>query len=886
MRPRLTGIFFSSCLAIHMASAAGISEAGARNIVIDHVPASTQIYVGSPSIAIMPDGSYVASHDYFGRGSSDDTTIVFSSHDRGQSWRMIATIKGQWWSTLFVLHGELYLMGTSRENGKVVIRRSGDGGQSWTEPVNSETGLLLAQGKYSCAPGAVVVHNGRIWRAMEENLTVKMSGKHHRAFMMSAPVNADLLNAFNWTISDSIASDPAWLEGEFGGWLEGNAVVAPNGQVVDVLRAHCTTGTEKAAIVHISADGRTITFDPKHDFVEFPGGSKKFSIRFDSVSRLYWALVNPVPATASSGFDDIRNTLALASSPDLVKWTVRSIVLHHPDVHKHAYQYADWLFDADDIVAVVRTADDDSFGGAHTFHDANYFTFLRVEHFRNLNMSAPATAPILETRDLSISGSGFTIYTLASGKPAFSNRKYVWRGIPEQYSGWRYTKTSGGLNPKITVRAKHDAMLQIVSAVDQPGFNLSGWEQAGVEFHYSDEKNTRMVLFQRRLPSGGEINIPQGNWTGSLVLLPAFEDASAQTTNPNAFTNTTTNPPPLALPARTISQAEASFITAVTNAFAKHDADALVAITCWDHAPEKLKNSGRQQYLGIVSAAGPPIKDLKLLDPKHPGPDWNVDDDPRFAEIDPAWKKSGVVYHANLQVVKQLKITFAPAKAGDKTPLTITVTYPVGDKGGKLYFIEPVPFDKEVIIDTRFINLHLHRLLVILPIVSALGVLGVAGWVGFCAFLRWQIDWKALTRRFPTGEVQKLGEKYSSQSGLFVRKSWRWFSSIKSMFTVELARQGVLVTAGFARNAPLLIPWSDIFKVDQLTLFGSEKIFISARYDQEIAGQKSLVQFSLPAAALATVMGNVPAELLQQTSSFSEVIRNRLNKFQNPSNDV
>ena len=39
---------------------------GITGAIIDYIPASTKNYVGSPGIAIMPDGSYVASHDYFG----------------------------------------------------------------------------------------------------------------------------------------------------------------------------------------------------------------------------------------------------------------------------------------------------------------------------------------------------------------------------------------------------------------------------------------------------------------------------------------------------------------------------------------------------------------------------------------------------------------------------------------------------------------------------------------------------------------------------------------------------------------------------------------------------------------------------------------------------
>ncbi|MHC4213007.1 MAG: hypothetical protein ACYSWP_06475, partial [Planctomycetota bacterium] len=36
--------------------------------VIDYIPSKTKDYVGSPSIAILGNGHYVASHDTFGDG--------------------------------------------------------------------------------------------------------------------------------------------------------------------------------------------------------------------------------------------------------------------------------------------------------------------------------------------------------------------------------------------------------------------------------------------------------------------------------------------------------------------------------------------------------------------------------------------------------------------------------------------------------------------------------------------------------------------------------------------------------------------------------------------------------------------------------------------------
>src|SRR6476646_1794832 len=67
-------------------------------VVIDHEPAKTGRYIGSPSIVILPDGDYVASHDFFGPKSGQSvsaTTRVFRSGDRGVTWKQTAELKDQ-----------------------------------------------------------------------------------------------------------------------------------------------------------------------------------------------------------------------------------------------------------------------------------------------------------------------------------------------------------------------------------------------------------------------------------------------------------------------------------------------------------------------------------------------------------------------------------------------------------------------------------------------------------------------------------------------------------------------------------------------------------------------------------------------------------------------
>jgi len=352
-------------------------------VVIDYIPSRTLDYVGSPSIARLggPNGRYVASHDVFGdgpNGSKGKLTYIFESADSGKTWRRLTELDGQWWSTLFVHRGELYLIGTSRKHGDIVIRRSTDGGKTWTNPRDKSTGLLV-KGSFHCAPVPVVEHNGRIWRAFE------VDGGHYRweAFVMSAPVEADLLKAENWLMSSKLLVDK---RANIFKWLEGNVVVTPDGKLVNILRTQKPPA--RAAMIHISADGRELSFNPAKDMIDFPGGAKKFTIRYDKVTGKYWNLVNIItdPGPLEEPPQDHRNTLALTCSKDLRKWEVRYIVLSFRQGkhltrqnNKFGWQYVDWLIEGDDIIFVSRTA-----WGWDTprSHDANYFTFHRIHDFR------------------------------------------------------------------------------------------------------------------------------------------------------------------------------------------------------------------------------------------------------------------------------------------------------------------------------------------------------------------------------------------------------------------------------------------------------------------------------------------------------------------------
>jgi hypothetical protein len=358
-------------------------------VIINHSRSSTNIYLGSPSICILPNGDYLVSHDESGSGTLGypNTTRIYQSTDKGITWERISSIStGQTWSNIFSIDNIVYVFGVKAPIGPCAIRKSTDGGKIWTEPVDANSGLLMSGWNYHTAPTPVVVHNGRVWRAIEaKNPAIDIWPKQYNAMMMSAPVDADLLKASSWTKSNQIQYHSSYLDGNFGGWLEGNAVVDKNGKIKNILRVDFQLAMDEyVAIVDVSDDGKTINFDPENGFVKMQGGAKKFTIHYDEQTDRYWTLTNYIESKYKYMIPgSVRNIQTLCSSSDLRTWTVHKIVLKHEEVKYHAFQYVDWIFDGNDIIFVSRTSYDDAFGGANSAHNANYITFHRIENFRN-----------------------------------------------------------------------------------------------------------------------------------------------------------------------------------------------------------------------------------------------------------------------------------------------------------------------------------------------------------------------------------------------------------------------------------------------------------------------------------------------------------------------
>ena len=362
--------------------------------------AATKCYLGSPSLVRLETGDLLATHDYFGPGcprnheNEEHLTSVYRSRDEGASWVNVTHIAGAYWSTLFVHSGAVYLLGTSQQYGSIVIRRSDDGGNTWTHPRDGRSGWLFAGGvyhnppNYHCAPVPVLRHAGRLYRAFEDCDPCEWP-RGFQSCVISASEDSDLLNAASWTMSNKLRFDPGWVPAEWGnldapGWLEGNVVATPDGPLVNILRLHSAPRVGLAAVVDVLEEGRRVEFDPATGFIEFPGGMSKFTIRRDPVTGLYLTLANNNTDPARPGQ---RNVLCLNVSEDLRHWEQRAVLLEDDSglpwgdsVRLTGFQYVDWQFDGEDLIYLVRTAYD----GAHNYHDSNRITFHRVEGFRGL----------------------------------------------------------------------------------------------------------------------------------------------------------------------------------------------------------------------------------------------------------------------------------------------------------------------------------------------------------------------------------------------------------------------------------------------------------------------------------------------------------------------
>lgn len=333
----------------------------------------------SPSLVRLPCGALLASHDVFWGGGGQNLTKIFSSEDDGRTWHYLTDVFPCFWGKLFVHRGLLYLLGMSTEYGDLELFRSDDGGAHWSRPAILCKGGDAARGGPHKAPMPVVAHAGRLWSAVDYGCWAKGG---HASGVVSVHEDADLMDPASWVVTPFLPFDRNWpglLPADHPGLLEGNVVVAPDGGLVNFLRYNSAPSYGKAVKLRVDVDhpAAPLRFEAA---VDFPGNMSKFTILRDPVTGRYYSLVNRVTSCETWQ----RNILTLTSSADLLHWKIERDILNYEDNGwpedrtKVGFQYVDWIFDGDDLLALSRTA----VNGAYNFHNANHITFHRIRNFR------------------------------------------------------------------------------------------------------------------------------------------------------------------------------------------------------------------------------------------------------------------------------------------------------------------------------------------------------------------------------------------------------------------------------------------------------------------------------------------------------------------------
>ena len=423
------------------ADKASADEPGAvRPLAQDYVtvfesPKPKQVYVVAPGIARTPAGRLVVttgaregreSENAWARTmgwvDSKDRVLrgmIFTSDDHGATWTLRARFPFTQ-ARPFVAGASLYVIGQGTD---LMIMRSQDWGDSWSEPV----GLTQGQ-KWHQAPSNVHYDNGNVYLVMERQVYEMNEAGRASALapvLMRARIGDDLTKVENWTFASELVFRDAVPESElnyFGvprfpvdsarrnpekrlpghhqyppGWGEAQVVrftdpdhllYDPERRTLHLIMRAFSGGTDFSAWAKVveNEDGSMTTMLEKAPsgkyitFVPLPGGHLKFHILYDDVSHLYWlASSQAADSTHRSDGKHERHRLQLHFSKNCFDWVFAGIVAigGSPEQSRH---YPAMAIDGDDLHIVSRSGNEKS----ETFHNTNVVTFHTIRNFRRL----------------------------------------------------------------------------------------------------------------------------------------------------------------------------------------------------------------------------------------------------------------------------------------------------------------------------------------------------------------------------------------------------------------------------------------------------------------------------------------------------------------------
>lgn len=321
-------------------------------------------------------------------------TVLLRSTDGGAHFSEVGRVENMRWAHLFTAGGHVHLIGNRIVGGQAIRISRLETDDTFSTVTFENPAITVYPNNHLCV-------GGRVYMPTCPQL-------------LSAPENADLLKESSWTFSDSVAEllPVSWYtrasghpQPKYYGILEPTLTVTPAGELFILYRIEMQPYNGLAAIVRLSADGRTITpYAPTDSLVKLPTAVSKFCVRYDAATQLYLAMPSHPSLPTPRGRDwpplaGQRNILSLVASPDLIHWKTLDILLTEREVINpvysalsHAYQYVVWDFDGEDLLFVVR----ETTGYAQYYHDGKYVALYRLHDYKKLVKERFAAAPFFE----------------------------------------------------------------------------------------------------------------------------------------------------------------------------------------------------------------------------------------------------------------------------------------------------------------------------------------------------------------------------------------------------------------------------------------------------------------------------------------------------------
>ncbi len=377
-------------------------------LVVAASPDRESVYTGSPCLAQLPSGRLIASFEWFRPQplveKIPDQLEILVSDDDGNHWRRTAALDIIW-PSLFAVEDTLYCIGNRRLSREIIIARSEDGGESWSEPSQ------LFGGRHHNAPTSILFRNGFVYRAFETCPVGDdaVGRSQWESLVIAGDLERDLLDPSAWRMSNKVhfpgvpdalsqrryqasAADKV-VEDCF---IEGN-IIDVRGEMRVLLRTiidgHTTGGI--ASVCGLEDDGETLDYR----FIQFypmPGAQCKFHIVYDERSDLFWTTVclptdtwqerEPLRAFGfASPPGNERRILMLMYSLDALNWFQAGCVAMSRSIFE-AFSYASQLIRGNDLLVISRTSQ-----GGFNQHDTNLVTLHRIQNFRALALDLKPT---------------------------------------------------------------------------------------------------------------------------------------------------------------------------------------------------------------------------------------------------------------------------------------------------------------------------------------------------------------------------------------------------------------------------------------------------------------------------------------------------------------